>query len=141
MNVILSLTISSLAIFGLVVIPFLGVWVAHLNVLFGIVIPYIAVIIFFLGMIYRVVKWAKSPVPFRIPTTCSQQKSLPWIKYTYVDKLDNPSTRLGVLRSSSSAPFSEIQGCNSAQGKMSDTHLLSGSGLGPWRFTIVFWLL
>ncbi|MBW2266382.1 MAG: menaquinol oxidoreductase, partial [Deltaproteobacteria bacterium] len=96
MNVILSLTISSLAIFGLVVIPFLGVWVAHLNVLFGIVIPYIAVIIFFLGMIYRVVKWAKSPVPFRIPTTCSQQKSLPWIKYTYVDKLDNPSTRLGV---------------------------------------------
>jgi len=78
------------------VIPFLGVWVAHLNVLFGIVIPYIAVIIFFLGMIYRVVKWAKSPVPFRIPTTCSQQKSLPWIKYTYVDKLDNPSTRLGV---------------------------------------------
>ncbi len=96
MNVILSLAISSLAVFGLVVIAFLGVWVAHFNVLFGIVIPYIAVIIFFLGMIYRVVKWAKSPVPFRIPTTASQQKSLPWIKYTYVDKLDNPSTRLGV---------------------------------------------
>ena len=96
MNVILSLAISSMAVFGLIVIAFLGVWAAHFNVLFGIVIPYIAVIIFFLGMIYRVVKWAKSPVPFRIPTTCSQQKSLPWIKYTYVDKLDNPSTRLGV---------------------------------------------
>lgn len=96
MNIVLSLTISSIAIFGLVVIAFFGVWVAHLNLLFGVIIPYVAVAIFFVGMIYRVVKWAKSPVPFRIPTTCSQQKSLPWIKYDYVDKIDNPSTKLGV---------------------------------------------
>ena len=96
MNVILSLIISGIAISGLVVIPLVGVWLAHLETLFGIVIPYIAVAIFFVGMIYQVIKWAKSPVPFRIPTTASQQKSLPWIKYSYVDKLDNPSTRLGV---------------------------------------------
>lgn len=96
MNVILSLVISGIAITGLILIPLVGVWLVNLETLFGIVIPYIAVAIFFVGMIYQVIKWAKSPVPFRIPTTASQQKSLPWIRYSYVDKLDNPSTKLGV---------------------------------------------
>jgi len=39
------------------------------------------------------VYWAKSPVPFRIPTTGGQQKSLPWIA---ASSIDNPSTRRGV---------------------------------------------
>lgn len=97
MNIILSLTVSFLAVFGLVVIAFLGVWAAHLDVLFGVIIPYLAVITFFVGIVYRVVKWGKCPVPFRIPSTCGQQKTLPWIKRTYVDKLDNPSNMLGVV--------------------------------------------
>jgi nitrate reductase gamma subunit len=41
-----------------------------------------------------VLNWAKVPVPFRIPTTCGQEKSLPWIKQA---KLDNPSSTLGVV--------------------------------------------
>ena len=45
-------------------------------------------------MIVRVLKWGSSPVPFRIPTTCGQQKSLPWIKHS---KLENPSGMLGVI--------------------------------------------
>jgi nitrate reductase gamma subunit len=32
-----------------------------------------------------VIGWANSPVPFRIPTTCGQQKSLPWIKAATFD--------------------------------------------------------
>ena len=36
--------------------------------------------VFLAGFCYRVVQWAAAPVPFRIPTTCGQQKSLPWIK-------------------------------------------------------------
>ncbi len=95
MNIILSLMISGLAVTGIVVIAVAG-YFAHLNWFFGVVIPYLAIIAFFVGMIYRVVKWGRSPVPFRIPSTCSQQKSLPWIKYDYVDRLDNPSTKLGV---------------------------------------------
>ena len=91
----MSLMFSGLVVTGLVVIAVIG-WAADLGVLFGVVIPYAAVIIFFVGMIYRVVNWGKSPVPFRIPSTCSQQKSLPWIKYDYVDKLDNPTTKLQV---------------------------------------------
>ncbi len=78
----------------LVIIAFIGVKVAGLAYLFGVVFPYIAFLIFTVGMIYRAIKWSKSPVPFRIPTTGGQQKSLPWIKQ---NKLDNPSTGAGVI--------------------------------------------
>ena len=64
------------------------------RVLLAVVIPYIALATFLAGVAYRVVQWASSPVPFRIPTTCGQQKSLPWIKSA---RLDNPSTGAGVL--------------------------------------------
>ena len=55
--------------------------------LFGIIVPYLAFSIFLVGLIYRVLGWAGVPVPFRIPTTCGQQKTLPWIRQ---DRLDNP---------------------------------------------------
>jgi nitrate reductase gamma subunit len=67
---------------------------AHLNYLFGVVIPYAAIAVFIIGIIYRVLQWAARPVPFRIPTTAGQEKSLPWIKQ---NKIDNPSTALGVI--------------------------------------------
>ena len=103
MNAILSLILSGGAVSILVAIPLLGVWALphvfgiHLEWLFGIVIPYVAVIIFFVGIVYRVVQWAKCPVPFRIPSTCAQQKTLPWIKYGYAEKLDNPTSTAGVV--------------------------------------------
>jgi len=65
-----------------------------LQSLFGIVIPYAAFAVFVAGFIYRVMGWASSPVPFRIPTTCGQQKSLPWIK---PNMIDNPTTKFAVL--------------------------------------------
>lgn len=46
----------------------------------GIVLPYAAVLIFIGGVVWRVVSWAMSPVPFPIALTGGQQKSLPWIK-------------------------------------------------------------
>jgi len=80
-------------VIALILIPIIGV-ASHLQVLFGIVIPYLAFIIFLAGMIYQVVKWAKCPVPFRIPTTCGQEKSLPWIKY---DRFESPFTTFDVI--------------------------------------------
>jgi len=59
-----------------------------------VVIPYAAFAVFVVGMVVRVLKWASSPVPFRIPTTTGQQKSLPWIKDS---KIESPSTGLGVI--------------------------------------------
>ena len=57
-------------------------------------VPYAAFAIFVVGFVYRVVRWGKSPVPFRIPSTCGQEKSLPWIK---TNPLDNPSGLWGVI--------------------------------------------
>ncbi|HEY3364177.1 MAG TPA: sulfate reduction electron transfer complex DsrMKJOP subunit DsrM [Symbiobacteriaceae bacterium] len=62
--------------------------------LFGVLIPYVALAVFFCGVVYRVVTWGRSPVPFRIPVTGGQQKSLPWIRHA---TLDNPSSGWGVI--------------------------------------------
>src|SRR5210317_301159 len=77
-----------LAVIALIVIAWLGSLVG-LDYLFGVVFPYLAFAIFLGGFIYRVINWAKSPVPFRIPTTSGQEKSLDWIKQ---DKFDCPAT-------------------------------------------------
>jgi nitrate reductase gamma subunit len=90
----MKIVLPFIAVIVLVLLAFVGVEVANLRFLFGIVIPYAAIATFILGFIYRVVKWGRSPVPFSIPTTAGQQKSLPWIKQ---NKLDNPSSTLGVI--------------------------------------------
>jgi len=90
----MNLLVSLLMVLILVLLAFAGIEMANLYSLFGIIIPYVAAVIFIIGVIYRVLKWGRSPVPFRIPTTCGQQKTLPWIKYS---KLDNPSGTLGVI--------------------------------------------
>ncbi len=85
---------SFAAVFVLFLLSYLGVEAVGLDWLFGIVIPYIAFIVFIVGIAYRVINWSKSPVPFRIPTTCGQQKTLPWIK---PNSIDNPFTKGGVV--------------------------------------------
>src|SRR3989337_1025227 len=90
----MGISFSLLAVTVLILIAYSGVKFAGLHFFFGVVIPYIAIATFVIGIIYRVVKWGLSPVPFCIPTTCGQQESLPWIKQ---DKLENPSNTLGVI--------------------------------------------
>lgn len=86
--------ISFIAVLALAAIAYVGVEMGKLQYLFGVIIPYLAVATFIIFMITRVLRWGRSPNPFRIPTTCGQQKSLPWIKHS---KLENPSGTLGVL--------------------------------------------
>jgi nitrate reductase gamma subunit len=62
--------------------------------IFGVVVPYAAIATFIVGLLYRVRLWAGAPVPFRITTTCGQQRSLPWIKNS---RLDNPHSTSGVV--------------------------------------------
>jgi len=90
----LSFYFSFFVVLGLIGIALLGVVGAKLYLIFGVIIPYVAVVIFFAGMIYRIFKWASSPVPFKIPTTCGQQKTLPWIKY---DRFESPFTTFDVV--------------------------------------------
>ncbi len=78
----------------LLLVVYLGVDKANQQHLFGVIIPYAAIAIFLIGFIYRIVSWTRSAVPFRITTTCGQQKSLDFIKPS---KIENPSGLSGVI--------------------------------------------
>jgi nitrate reductase gamma subunit len=84
-----------LAVLAIVAVAALGGYVHAGLVFLAVFVPYAAFSVFLVGICYRVVRWAWTPVPFRIPTTCGQQKSLPWIKPA---SLDNPSTGWGAFR-------------------------------------------
>ncbi|WP_267927060.1 sulfate reduction electron transfer complex DsrMKJOP subunit DsrM [Desulfolithobacter dissulfuricans] len=75
------------AVIALVLIAWIGSQIPGMQYFFGIAVPYLAMALFLGGFCYRVVQWARSPVPFKIPTTCGQGFSLPWIKY---DRLEAP---------------------------------------------------
>jgi nitrate reductase gamma subunit len=60
----------------------------------GVAVPYLAVAVFVVGLVARVLGWARVPVPFRIPTTCGQQRSLDWIPG---QRLENPPDTRSVI--------------------------------------------
>jgi nitrate reductase gamma subunit len=82
----MGLTLSFLLVGALTLIAY--ALAGNMPAVFGIWVPYAASALFLAGTIYRVIDWARSPVPFRITTTCGQAKSLPWIK---ADRLESPS--------------------------------------------------
>jgi nitrate reductase gamma subunit len=86
--------VSLVAVAALALLSATAVASDDLRLLFGAVIPGVAFAVFLVGLIARVILWARAPVPFRIPTTAGQQKTLPWMKHS---ELDNPSGTLGVI--------------------------------------------
>jgi nitrate reductase gamma subunit len=90
MNAIYAL----LALLALVAAGLAGGQITSGRIALAEVIPYAAVVVFLAGFCWRVARWAWAPVPFHIPVTCGQQKSLPWIRAA---RFDNPSTLPGVL--------------------------------------------
>ncbi|MFP4194622.1 MAG: sulfate reduction electron transfer complex DsrMKJOP subunit DsrM [Desulfobacterales bacterium] len=87
MNAAYLYSLITVVVLGL--IAYAGVEAAGLDILFGVIIPYLAFILFLVGFANKVLDWSKSAVPFKIPTTMGQQKSLPWIKQ---NKIDSPYT-------------------------------------------------
>jgi len=90
----MNILFSFFAVLIIILAVIIGIETAQLEFLFGVIIPYAAIATFVLGIVYRILKWAKSPVPFRITTVTGQQKSLDWIKSS---KLDSPHSTLGVI--------------------------------------------
>jgi nitrate reductase gamma subunit len=86
--------ISLIAVAVLALLAYVGANVDGLRTFFGVILPGAAFVVFVVGIIWRIIKWARSPEPFRIPTTAGQQKTLSWMKH---EELDNPSGLLGVL--------------------------------------------
>jgi nitrate reductase gamma subunit len=80
-----------------VIVLFLIAWAGTaigLQWVFGVIIPYLAVLVFIVGFILKITNWSRSAVPFRIPTTGGQQKSLPWVEHS---KFDSPTTKWQVV--------------------------------------------
>jgi nitrate reductase gamma subunit len=90
MRALLALCVVA-ALCGLALV---GARVPALHAVLTVALPYAAIALFLGGVVLRVLRWARAPVPFRIVTTCGQQRSLPWIK---AQRLDNPSSTLGVV--------------------------------------------
>ncbi|WP_136806634.1 sulfate reduction electron transfer complex DsrMKJOP subunit DsrM [Desulfosediminicola flagellatus] len=86
--------LSFLAVIALVVIAWLGSQIPGFQYIFGVFFPYVAIMLFVGGFVYRIVQWAKTPVPFSIQTTCGQGKSLDFIKH---NKLEAPHTTTQVV--------------------------------------------
>jgi nitrate reductase gamma subunit len=84
MNILVALA----AVGGLFAVGMLGGYLG-LGWIFGVIIPSLALLLFVIGLIAKVMGWASSPVPFRIPTTSGQQKSLDWLPHS---RFDNPFT-------------------------------------------------
>ncbi len=78
----------------LISLALVGIELLEWHYLFGVIFPYVAFAVFIIGIIYKLAKWGQSPVPFRIPTTCGQQKSLDGIK---ANNLESPHNIWGVL--------------------------------------------
>ncbi len=60
----------------------------------GVILPFTALIVFTGGFVCKVIYWAKSPVPFAIPTVAGQSKSLDFIK---PNRLDAPTSTIAVI--------------------------------------------
>jgi nitrate reductase gamma subunit len=88
MNVVVAL----LAVVGLFLLGTLG-GLPGAGLVF-VLLTYVALVLFVGGLIHRVLSWANVPVPFRIPTTCGQHKSLGWLEQ---QKLENPHNTLWVI--------------------------------------------
>ncbi len=127
---------SFLAVIALILIAGLGSQIPGMPYLFGVAFPYLAMMIFLGGCVYKVVQWAKSPVPFSIQTTCGQGKSLDFIKH---DKLEAPHTTAEVV----ARMFLEIVTFRSlfrnTKSEIHDgPHLTYESSKWLWMFALIF---
>ncbi len=103
--------------------------------LLTVIMPYLAFAIFLIGFVYRVIKWGTSPVPFRIPTTCGQGKSLPWIK---TSPLENPSGYWGVIGRMAQEIFLFRSLFRNTKAEIIDERPVYGSAKWLWFFGLMF---
>jgi nitrate reductase gamma subunit len=90
----MKILISLAAIALLIATPWISFGTDGIKFFIACVLPYIAGALFISGTVYRIIRWGRSPVPFRITTTSGQQYSLPWLKS---NNLENPHNTAGVI--------------------------------------------
>ena len=96
----------------------------------GVWLPYLAAALCLVGFIYRVLSWANVPVPFRIPTTCGQQRSLTWIR---PEKFENPYNTLTAIGRMALEVLLFRSLLRNTKARMADDRrLVYGTDLGLW---------
>ena len=129
----------TLAITAIITLSFISIALVYLGltVVLTIALPYIAFVLFLFGFVYRIVQWAKAPVPFRIPTTCGQEKSLPWIQNNPVE---NPAGPPGVIGRMAGEIFLFRSLFRNSQTEIVDGRPIYGSAKWLWLFGLMFHL-
>jgi len=132
----MNLLVALGAVIGLVLIAWLGTAVAGAFTLFGVILPSVALVVFVLGVIVRVVQWARVPVPFKITTTCGQQKSLDSIQSNNYDCPHDKKTTL--IRMAGEVLLFRSLFRNTKTALTADRNLVYGSSKWLWLGAIVF---
>lgn len=129
----------TLAITAIITLSFISIALVYLGltVVLTIALPCIAFVLFLFGFVYRILRWAKAPVPFRIPTTCGQEKSLPWIQNNPVE---NPTGPLGVIGRMAGEIFLFRSLFRNSQTEIVDGRPVYGSAKWLWLFGLLFHL-
>jgi nitrate reductase gamma subunit len=132
--VVQNLGVAFIAIVILMTLA-LGVSAAGWTAPLAVIIPYAAFALFLVGFVYRILLWAKAPVPFRITTTCGQQTSLPWIKG---DPLDCPSDLKGVIGRMALEVLLFRSLFRNIEVKIAGGRPVTGSAKWLWFFALLF---
>jgi nitrate reductase gamma subunit len=106
-----------------------------LSGLLVVALPYAAFALFLIGFFYRILLWAKAPVPFRITTTCGQQTSLPWVRR---NPLDCPSSPAGVIGRMFMEVFLFRSLFRNTDLMLADGRPVYGSAKWLWFFALLF---
>ncbi|MDD5648745.1 MAG: respiratory nitrate reductase subunit gamma, partial [Dehalococcoidia bacterium] len=125
-----------IAVVAVILLAVVSVFVPVSQLLFGVILPYLAISAFIAGFIYRVIRWANSPVPFNIPTTCGQEASLNWIKS---DKIESPTSNWGIFsRLALEILFFRSLFRNSSMGQVDTQRLIYGGSRWLWLGGLAF---
>ncbi len=129
----MKLLLPIIALFVVALLAACFAWAEAVSLLT--ILAYTSFLIFAAGFVYRMMKWAKSPVPFRIPTTCGQEKSLPWIK---THPLENPANAWGAIGRMAGEIFLFRSLFRNADVKMIGGRPVYGSAKWLWFFGLMF---
>jgi nitrate reductase gamma subunit len=127
-----------LSIIAVLILALLAIGIAisqSLAYVLIVIAPYVVFVIFLSGVVFRIIKWGIAPVPFRIPTTCGQEKSLPWIKSNPVE---NPSGPSGVIGRMAGEIFLFRSLFRNTEVAIIDGRPVYGSAKWLWFFGLMF---
>jgi len=127
-----------LSIIAVLILALLAIGIAmsqSLAYVLIVIAPYVVFVIFLAGFAFRLIKWGSAPVPFRIPTTCGQEKSLPWIK---TNPLENPAGYWGVIGRMAQEIFLFRSLFRNTHMEIIDGRPVYGSAKWLWFFGLMF---